>query len=140
MCNLSSFLRHSDRQTFCESIQGFNGGKHRIWKEINGKVWYDISVIFFSIFQRTLCWIIEIKTHWLICYLQKRVHMNNPAKQRLFPLSRYYCYTINRERTIKIMQNKSWTSGVIEKHKTFFSQHYKIWMIEMSKTGLINSK
>ena len=53
---------------------------------------------------QTLCQFILDPTSF---NLQKRVHMNDPAKLRLFQLSRDYCYTINTERTIKMRQNKS---------------------------------
>ena len=38
--------------------------------------------------------------------LLKRAHINDPAIDKLFRLSRDYCYTINTERTKLLKENK----------------------------------
>ena len=61
--------------------------------------------------------------------LQRRIHSNDPSLSKLFELSRDYCHTINNTR-MKLLQKKKWwnITGITIR---LYSQHCKIWMIEM---------
>ena len=64
--------------------------------------------------------------------LQRRIHFNDPCLRKLFELSRDYWHTINNTR-MKLLKEKKWWKLLESSIKRLYSQHCKIWMIDMCK-------